>query len=50
MSDFNADERAFFQEAFYSNRGDAELLSQTGRETRSNPSGLWSYLKKTFMK
>ena len=50
MSDFNPDERAFFQEAFYSNRGDAELLSQTGRETRSNPSGLRSYLKKTFKK
>jgi hypothetical protein len=30
MSDFNADERAFFQEAFYSKRGDAELLSQEG--------------------
>jgi hypothetical protein len=30
MSDFNADERAFFQEAFYSNHGDAELLSQEG--------------------
>jgi hypothetical protein len=50
MSDFNANEIAFFQEAFYSNRGDAELLSQTGRETRSNPSGLRSYLKKTFKK
>jgi hypothetical protein len=50
MSDFNPDERAFFQEAFYSNRGDAELLSQAGRETRSNPSGLRSYLKKTFKK
>jgi hypothetical protein len=50
MSDFNADERAFFQEAFYSNRGDAELLSQAERETRSNPSGLWSYLKKMFKK
>jgi hypothetical protein len=28
MSDFNADKRAFFQEAFYSNHGDAEVLSQ----------------------
>ncbi len=29
---------------------DAELLSQAGWETRSNPSGLRSYLKKTFKK
>jgi hypothetical protein len=50
MSDFNADQRAFFQEAFYSNRGDAELLSQDERETRNNPSGLQSYLKKTLKK
>ncbi len=27
MSAFNADKRAFFQEAFYSNRGDAKLLT-----------------------
>jgi hypothetical protein len=50
MSDFNADERAFFQGAFYTNRGDTELLSQARRETCSNPSGLRFYLKKTFKK
>jgi hypothetical protein len=46
MSDFNANERAFFQEAFYSNHGDADLLSQARQVTCSNPSRLQSYLKK----
>jgi hypothetical protein len=41
---------AFFQEAFYSNRGDAKLLTQEERETCTNPSGLRSYLAKTFKK
>jgi hypothetical protein len=50
MSDFNANKRAFFQEAFYSNHGGAQLLSEEGQETCSNPSRLWSYLKKTFKK
>ncbi len=30
MLDFNIHERALFQEAFYSNHGDTELLSQAG--------------------
>jgi hypothetical protein len=50
MSDFNSDEKAFYQETFFSNCGGTQLLYQEGRETRNNPSRLRSYLKKTFKK